>query len=1472
MLASGAGSLTPSAGGYDLEQSLRFNDNDTANLSRTPASAGNRKTWTFSTWFKVANTSSGYFLSVAGDATNSSTYIYTTADQLRVERYNGDGTYNFRVEIDSRRFRDPSAWYHLTVAFDSTNGTAADRIKIYINGELQTLSFITGSISLNSETDINDTNFHRIGGYWSNGSTAWDGYLSEVHFIDGTALDPTSFGETGTYGEWKPIEVTLATAAYGNNGFYLPFNNDYTVEGFSSTLYTGTGGAGGGEDLVVSGVGFKPGLVWLKNRNACGGSDNFVWDSVRGTGPYRALETSNNGSENMPNPYYDHLGSFNTDGFSLGVGTYTAHYVRYLNCPYIARCWDMGTKPRTGFMAVTYTGNDTSQKVGGVGFSPDLVWGRSPSHGYGLGVFDQVRGETEALATYLTDAEWTQSGISKWGDDGFTLGSTWGNRADRKQVAWCWDMGGVNESNTDGSITTTVRANPTYGQSIVSYTGTGSAATIGHGLDSAPDLIITKNRDATHHWWVHGKAVGTADSSYMLLQTNGALDTATNVITTIGASTISIDTNAHINTSGNDYIQYCFHSVAGYSKVGTYTGTGAANNSVTLGFKPAFLMVKKTNAAGNWAIWDNARQPMSTGMNEAVFANENWGDETDYNIDFTSNGFTLQASQGDVNGNNDTFLYMAFAGGTDSISDYNTTGTIDSRVKANPDYGQSVVSYTGESGAQTVGHGLSSAPEMVIVKNRSSDQEWLVYHTSNTSAPETDYLRLDTDTATGDNTFWNDTLPTTSVFSVGDSQPVNSGHGNSYIAYCFHSVSGYSKFGGYTGTASSNAITTGFTPAFVMIKRTNTNGEHWYMYDNVRDTDGSMQEPLTANQNSAESGNSSLQIDFTSTGFTLVGANAGINASNDTYIYMCYADKREAAFWLDQSGNNNDWTGNNLTESDISLDSPTNNFCNLNTLDYHKSSTAAPSYWSEGNLKYTHSYNYDTIAGTLGASSGKWYFEYTNLGAINTQWIGFANTGKGMGDGDSFRAFSNTSSWTYSSYLGQKWNGDGMWNATSYGEASWPEGSVIGCAIDIDAGKIWWSVNNTWQASGNPATGANAAFTTLPAGHYRPLLTMYNASYVANFGQDSSFASTKVAQGNQDGNEIGDFYYEPPSGFLALCTKNLPDPTVTPSEHFNTVLYTGNATNRTINGVGFAPDFVWLKARNSGYSHTLEDTVRGANKHLESNSTASESTASTLFTAFTSDGFTLGTHNNTNGSGVTMVGWNWKAGGAGVSNTDGTIASTVSVNEDAGFSIVKYTRASGDGAATIGHGLSKAPEMIIDKWRGDTSAWKVHHTGLTSGYELYLNDTDTQTAGSGLSTSGDTLLSWTNLDAQNHIAYCFRSVEGYSKVGSFEGNASTSGNFIYTGFTPALVILHNIDDGGGWPMMDNARGDYNSAEAAGGHELLRTNTSGAEGDSGRVDLLSNGFKPTVNYGEMNAAFTYVYIAFAESPFKHTNAR
>ena len=297
------------------------------------------------------------------------------------------------------------------------------------------------------------------------------------------------------------------------------------------------------------------------------------------------------------------------------------------------------------------------------------------------------------------------------------------------------------------------------------------------------------------------------------------------------------------------------------------------------------------------------------------------------NISFTSTGFELTGLGGGSNQNGNTYVYYAVAGGLDSITTFNETGTLHSRVKANPTYGQSIVTYKGNSGNRTIGHGLSSAPEVIIAKNRSSAQEWLVYHHSLTDAKDK-YLRLDTTAAVGDNTFWNDTAPTSSVFSVGDSQPINSGHGNEYFAYCFHSVTGYSKFGSFTGNGGSQTITTGFRPAFLLLKRSsNTSG--WYILDNTRSPTNPAKKNLSPNESSAES-TASSGINFTDTGFQ---ENGFINDNGQTVIYMAFADKREYAYWLDQSGNNNDWTSNNLTETDISVDSPTNNFATLNFLD-----------------------------------------------------------------------------------------------------------------------------------------------------------------------------------------------------------------------------------------------------------------------------------------------------------------------------------------------------------------------------------------------------------------------------------------------------------------------------------------------------------------------------------------------------------
>jgi hypothetical protein len=354
--------------------------------------------------------------------------------------------------------------------------------------------------------------------------------------------------------------------------------------------------------------------------------------------------------------------------------------------------------------------------------------------------------------------------------------------------------------------------------------------------------------------------------------------------------------------------------------------------------------------------------------------------------------------------------------------------------------------------------------------------------------------------------------------------------------------------------------------------------------------------------------------------------------------------------------------------------------------------------------------------------------------------------------------------------------------------------------------------------------------------------------------------------------------YEPPTDFLALCTSNLPTPAVIPSEHFNTVLYTGNNTaNTAITGVGFQPDFLYIKSRSSAGSSNLYDVIRGAGYGLTSNSTAASYYTSTQLTSFDSDGFTLPAdtagYNNINNR--TYAAWNWKANGSGSANTVGAVDSTVSVNDDAGFSIVRFVRASGDGVATVGHGLTKTPEMIIKKHYNDNGAWYIYHKDLASGHEMYLNDTNATTAGASMTAPSSTVINFTNLDSgQQSMAYCFHSVDGYSKVGSYGGNGNANGSFVYTGFRPIWVLLKRADSTNDWGIYDTARDTYNLT-----HKSLYPNVANGENVSiwstteNTIDILSNGFKTrTSNAGTNANGGTYIYWAFAETPFKYTNAR
>ena len=325
-----------------------------------------------------------------------------------------------------------------------------------------------------------------------------------------------------------------------------------------------------------------------------------------------------------------------------------------------------------------------------------------------------------------------------------------------------------------------------------------------------------------------------------------------------------------------------------------------------------------------------------------------------------------------------------------------------------------------------------------------------------------------------------------------------------------------------------------------------------------------------------------------------------------------------------------------------------------------------------------------------------------------------------------------------------------------------------------------------------------------------------------------------------------------------------------PGDYFNTKLYTGNNGTHAITGVGFQPDFIWLKPRNLADHHRLMNSVSSADTFLKSNSNGAEDNTGVNFSSFDSDGFTLGGNNGGwNSSSYNYTSWNWKANGTGSANTDGSISSTVSVSATSGFSIVKYT---GTGAnATVGHGLGVAPKMIIVKNTEATENWLVYHQSLENTSALKLNQTNAKGSTSAYwnntsptsSTFSLGASSEANTNADVNIAYCFRDVVGYSKFGSYVGNGNANGAFVYTGFKPAFVLLKNTNAVTNWQMNDSARDTFNVV-----NKRLAPNVTDAESSSSYQfgDFLSNGFKIRETNDTWNGnGNAYIFMAFAEQP-------
>ena len=330
---------------------------------------------------------------------------------------------------------------------------------------------------------------------------------------------------------------------------------------------------------------------------------------------------------------------------------------------------------------------------------------------------------------------------------------------------------------------------------------------------------------------------------------------------------------------------------------------------------------------------------------------------------------------------------------------------------------------------------------------------------------------------------------------------------------------------------------------------------------------------------------------------------------------------------------------------------------------------------------------------------------------------------------------------------------------------------------------------------------------------------------------------------------------------------------VKPSVYFNTKLYTGNGGTNAITGVGFQPDFNWLKNRSNTGEHILVDAVRGMYNIRSNSTTAQSANGSSHQQSLDSDGFTVaGTGANSNANGNTFASWNWKANGAGSANTDGSITSTVSANTTSGFSIVSYT--GGGASATIGHGLGVAPKVIMIKCTDSTDKWIVYHNSIGNTKYLVLNNTDAQTTDSAhfnntsptnsvfsVGTSGAT-----SGNGQHFIAYCFAEKTGYSKFGSYVGNDVADGTFVYCGFKPAFVMLKKSSQTSDWLICDSKRNTSNVV-----NKKLFPNTNGTEDSYDVSDFVSNGFKIRTTSGAINASGqTYIYMAFAEAPLVGTN--
>ena len=759
------GAAVAEAAAVQIDRSLRFNSADSAYLNRTPSSAGNRKTWTWSGWIKRSKFGSDSRLFDAYTSQSDTGYLllgFSSANKLIIS---GWGT-NWR--ITSQVFRDPSAFFHLVVAFDVTQSTASDRIKFYINGQ-QVDDFDTNNAPA-QDTDhaVNGAFQHNIGRYSPGPSQYFDGYLADVHFIDGQALAPTDFGKYDDDNNWNP--KAFSGGSYGTNGFHLDFsdntstttiaedssgnNNDWTANNLSvasgagndslidtPTNYddgTNVGGnyatlnplqkssgstlSNGSLDISMSSaqgttfatMAFPASGKWYfectANATQCdigiakadASLSQYLGKNSSGYGYYIDGNVYNNDASAGSGASYttgDIIGvAFDADAgtckwyknnsLQVTISSLSGEWFPAFGSGSAAGIFNFGARPfaytppsnhlalvtsnltdptiADGSTAMDVRSNLSAQfTINDLGFEPGLVVAKSTSHSEYWIVADKLRNFIGGLRWNDTNQEGSGNAITNVGATGYQSDSNWFTTG-RTYATFNWNAGTSTATNTDGSITSNVRANQSAGFSIVTYEADAPNNVIGHGLNAEPYFVITKARDRTDNWLAYHYDLGVDKWLHLNLSsapvtTSGIWGTASNwTNSTFGVSTNSIEGN---NYGSHDYVAYCWAPVSGFSFFGSYVGNGSSDGTfVYTGHRSRFLLIKALIAGEDWVVIDTERETYNT-VDSVLFANDPTQEITNsaYNTDILSNGFKLRGTNPRFNTSGETYVFASFA-------------------------------------------------------------------------------------------------------------------------------------------------------------------------------------------------------------------------------------------------------------------------------------------------------------------------------------------------------------------------------------------------------------------------------------------------------------------------------------------------------------------------------------------------------------------------------------------------------------------------------------------------------------------------------------------------------------------------------------------------------------------------------------------------------------------------------------------